>query len=96
MPLNLKHEGVDCYHRYAEDIALFAELGFTVFRSRSRGAGSSRNGDEEYPNQAGLAFYDRVLDELERHGSSRSSPSATMRRRSTWRSGFTTAGPTAG
>ena len=25
-------------------------------------------GDEETPNEAGLAFYDRVLDELERHG----------------------------
>ena len=26
------------------------------------------NGDDETPNEEGLAFYDRVLDELERHG----------------------------
>lgn len=31
-PDNLKLVGIDFYHRYAEDIALFAELGFTVFR----------------------------------------------------------------
>ena len=29
---NLKLEGIDFYHRYAEDIALFAEMGFKVFR----------------------------------------------------------------
>ena len=28
-PDNLKLEGIDFYHRYAEDIALFAEMGFT-------------------------------------------------------------------
>ena len=27
-PDNLKLEGIDFYHRYKEDIALFAELGF--------------------------------------------------------------------
>ncbi len=26
--LNLYHEGIDFYHRYKEDIALFAEMGF--------------------------------------------------------------------
>ena len=31
-PDNLKLEGIDFYHRYAEDIALFAEMGFSVFR----------------------------------------------------------------
>lgn len=29
---NLKLEGIDFYHRYKEDIALFAEMGFKVFR----------------------------------------------------------------
>ena len=29
---NLKLEGIDFYHRYAEDIALFAEMGFSVDR----------------------------------------------------------------
>lgn len=31
-PDNLKLEGIDFYHRYKEDIALFAEMGFKVFR----------------------------------------------------------------
>ena len=26
------HEGIDFYHRYKEDIALFAEMGFKIFR----------------------------------------------------------------
>ena len=30
-PENLKLVGIDFYHRYAQDIALFAEMGFTVF-----------------------------------------------------------------
>ena len=29
---NLKLEGIDFYHRYKEDIALFAEMDFKVFR----------------------------------------------------------------
>ena len=66
--INLKHEGIDFYHRYAEDIALFAELGFTVFRFSIAWSRIFPRGDEETPNEAGLAFYDRVLDELERHG----------------------------
>ena len=31
-PDNLKLEGIDFYHRYKEDIALFAEMDFKVFR----------------------------------------------------------------
>jgi len=67
-PDNLKLEGIDFYHRYAEDIALFAELGFTVFRFSIAWSRIFPRGDEETPNEAGLAFYDRVLDECERHG----------------------------
>ncbi|WP_062526860.1 glycoside hydrolase family 1 protein [Demequina rhizosphaerae] len=65
---NLKLEGIDFYHRYAEDIALFAEMGFTVFRFSIAWSRIFPNGDEETPNEEGLAFYDRVLDELEKHG----------------------------
>ena len=68
LPLNLKHEGVDFYHRYAEDIALFAEMGFTVFRFSIAWSRIFPRGDDDTPNEAGLAFYDRVLDELQRHG----------------------------
>lgn len=67
-PDNLKLTAIDFYHRYAEDIALFAELGFTVFRFSIAWSRIFPRGDEEQPNEEGLAFYDRVLDELERHG----------------------------
>ena len=67
-PDNLKLVGIDHYHRYAEDIALFAEMGFTVYRFSIAWSRIFPNGDEETPNEPGLAFYDRLLDELERHG----------------------------
>jgi len=67
-PDNLKLEGIDHYHRYAEDIALFAEMGFKVYRFSIAWSRIFPNGDEEEPNEAGLAFYDRLLDELEKHG----------------------------
>ncbi|MFT3876271.1 MAG: glycoside hydrolase family 1 protein [Propioniciclava sp.] len=65
---NLKLIGIDFYHRYAEDIALFAEMGFKVFRFSIAWSRIFPLGDEETPNEEGLAFYDRVLDELEKHG----------------------------
>lgn len=67
-PDNLKLEGIDFYHRYAEDIALLAEMGFTVFRFSIAWSRIFPHGDETTPNEEGLAFYDRVLDELEKHG----------------------------
>ena len=65
---NLKLEGIDFYHRFAEDIALFAEMGFSVFRFSIAWSRIFPQGDETEPNEEGLAFYDRVLDELEKHG----------------------------
>lgn len=65
---NLKLEGIDFYHRYREDIALLVEMGFKVFRFSIAWSRIFPRGDEETPNEAGLAFYDRVLDELEKHG----------------------------
>ena len=65
---NLKLEAIDFYHRYAEDIALLAEMGFKVFRFSIAWSRIFPLGDETEPNEEGLAFYDRVLDELEKHG----------------------------
>ena len=67
-PDNLKLEGIDFYHRYADDIALFAEMGFKIFRFSVAWSRIFPNGDELEPNEKGLAFYDRVLDELDKHG----------------------------
>lgn len=62
------HVGIDFYHRYKEDIALFAEMGFKVFRTSISWARIFPNGDELEPNEEGLAFYDRVFDELHKYG----------------------------
>ncbi|MCQ6566877.1 glycoside hydrolase family 1 protein [Bacillus mycoides] len=61
------HEGIDFYHRYKEDIALFAEMGFKSFRMSIAWTRIFPNGDELEPNEEGLAFYDRVFAELEKH-----------------------------
>ncbi|MCL6602712.1 MAG: glycoside hydrolase family 1 protein [Paenibacillus sp.] len=63
-----KREGVDFYHRYKEDIALFAEMGFKVFRLSIHWSRIFPNGDDAQPNEAGLQFYDDVFDELRKYG----------------------------
>lgn len=67
-PDNLKLEGIDFYHRYKEDIALFAEMGFKVFRMSIAWSRIFPNGDDAEPNEAGLAFYDKVFNELAKYG----------------------------
>lgn len=67
-PENLKLEAIDHYRNYAEDIALFAEMGFKVYRFSIAWSRIFPLGTEQNPNEEGLAFYDRILDELERHG----------------------------
>ncbi|EOH73863.1 6-phospho-beta-glucosidase [Enterococcus malodoratus] len=62
------HEAIDFYHRYKEDIALFAEMGLKCLRTSIAWARIFPMGDEEEPNEEGLAFYDRVFDELLKHG----------------------------
>lgn len=64
----LKREAIDFYHRYKEDIALFAEMGFRVLRVSIAWARIFPNGDDETPNEAGLKFYDALFEELNRYG----------------------------
>lgn len=61
------HEAVDFYHHYKEDIALFAEMGFKVYRMSINWTRIFPNGDELTPNEEGLKFYDAILDELEKY-----------------------------
>ena len=63
-----KRRGIDFYNRYKEDIALFAEMGFKTFRLSISWPRIFPNGDEQTPNEEGLAFYDKVFDELQKHG----------------------------
>ena len=62
------HEAVDFYHHYEGDIALFAEMGFKVFRTSINWTRIFPTGMESEPNEAGLAFYDRVFDCCKAHG----------------------------
>ena len=62
------HEAVDLYHHYKEDIALFAEMGFKVYRFSIAWTRILPNGDDAVPNEAGLAFYDSLIDECRKYG----------------------------
>lgn len=59
---------VDFYHHWKEDIALFAEMGFTVYRFSISWTRIFPHGDDKTPNEAGLRFYDDVINELLVHG----------------------------
>ena len=58
------HESIDFYHNYKDDIKLFAEMGFKVFRTSISWPRIFPKGDELKPNEAGLKFYDALFDEL--------------------------------
>lgn len=62
------HEAVDFFHHYKEDIKLFAEMGFKVFRLSIAWSRIFPNGDEKLPNEEGLKFYDNVFDECIKYG----------------------------
>ena len=53
---NMKLVGIDFYHHYKEDIKLFAEMGFKVFRTSIAWSRIFPKGDEKTPNEAGLKF----------------------------------------
>ena len=54
---------VDHYHRYKEDVALMKDLGLDAYRFSTSWARILPNGTGAV-NQAGLDFYDRLVDEL--------------------------------
>ena len=56
------HEAIDFYHHYEEDIALFAEMGFKMFRTSINWTRIFPTGMESEPNEKGLEFYDKVFD----------------------------------
>ncbi|WP_339320672.1 6-phospho-beta-glucosidase [Paenibacillus sp. FSL R10-2734] len=62
------HESIDFFHHYKEDIQLMAEMGFKVFRLSISWPRLFPNGDELEPNEAGLQFYDNVINELHKYG----------------------------
>lgn len=61
------HEAIDFYHHYKEDIAMFAEMGFKIFRLSIAWTRIFPTGMEDEPNQKGLEFYDKVFDECKKY-----------------------------
>ena len=61
------HQAIDFYHHYKGDIALFAEMGWNVFRLSINWGRIYPNGDDAEPNEAGLQFYDNVFDECKKY-----------------------------
>lgn len=61
------HEGIDFFHHYKEDIALFAEMGFKMFRMSISWSRLYPKGDEEKPNEKGVEFYRNVFKECKKY-----------------------------
>lgn len=62
------HKGIDFYHRFKQDIALFGEMGFKTFRLSINWGRIFPTGMERQPNEKGLQFYDEVFDECLKYG----------------------------
>lgn len=56
------HCAADFFHTYEEDIAMLAEMGFKCFRLSINWSRIFPNGDDDAPNEKGLAFYDKVFN----------------------------------
>ena len=63
-----KRDAIDFYHTYPEDLRLLAGTGMNAFRTSISWARVFPDGDETKPNEAGLAFYDRLIDEIIANG----------------------------
>lgn len=61
-------QAIDMYHHYKEDIALFGEMGFKTYRLSIAWSRIFPNGDEDQPNEAGLAFYEDLFKECHKYG----------------------------
>lgn len=62
------HRGIEHYDRFKEDIALFAEMNFKCYRFSIAWSRIFPQGDELTPNEAGLRFYDQLIDECLKYG----------------------------
>lgn len=63
-----KRRGIDFYHHYKEDLALFAELGFKVLRLSIAWTRLYPTGEETEPNPEGIAFYKALFEEMQALG----------------------------
>ncbi|WP_235501651.1 family 1 glycosylhydrolase, partial [Trabulsiella odontotermitis] len=63
-----KRNAIDFYHTYKEDLKLLADTGMNAFRTSINWSRIYPNGDEQEPNEAGLRFYDNLIDEIIANG----------------------------
>ena len=59
-----KRNGIDFYHSFKEDLKLLKGTGMNTFRTSINWSRIFPNGDDSEPNEAGLKFYDHVIDTL--------------------------------
>ena len=62
-----KRRGIDFYHHYKEDIALFHEMGFKALRFSISWSRIFPNGDDSEPNLEGISFYRSMIQELKKY-----------------------------
>lgn len=61
------HDAIKFYSNYKEDVKLFAELGFKMFRFSINWSRIFPTGEETIPNEKGLEFYDSLIDECQKY-----------------------------
>lgn len=61
------HEAIDMYHHYKEDIALFSEMGFKMYRMSIAWSRIFPNGNENTPNAEGIEFYRNIFLECRKY-----------------------------
>lgn len=64
----LNRTGIDFYHRYKEDLALFGEMGFKALNLTISWARIYPHGTEGGINRAGVDYYRKVLEECRANG----------------------------
>ena len=61
------HIGIDFFHHYKEDIAMFAQMGFKTLRLSISWSRIFPHGDDESPNEEGIQYYLSVFKELKKY-----------------------------
>ena len=59
-----RRHGIDFYHTFDSDLALMQEMGFKCFRTSFNWSRIFPTGIEKEPNEAGLRYYDRLIDSM--------------------------------
>ncbi|MVB12551.1 Aryl-phospho-beta-D-glucosidase BglH [Caprobacter fermentans] len=62
------HKAIDFYHRYRQDLKLFQEANFNIFRTSINWARIFPTGEEKEPNENGLQFYEDLFREAKSDG----------------------------